>query len=271
MPGDERDWWRRAFEAGVYPLRELTGSPAFRSRTRFEVPFLVRTLGLSKGSTFLDVCCGVGRHALPLAGRGCAVTGVDISARYLREARRAARKEGLRAEFVRRDMRDLGFSDRFDAAASVFTSFGYFPTVEEDLKSLRSVRRALKPGGLFLLDVINGTRTERIMRWQERMGAPALRWAELEDGTVVLEEAEFLARSRIVRNHWTILGGKRREMVSRIRIYGRRDLTRLLRRAGFRTLRVFGEMAPVPYLPLASKRLVVLASRPRNRDRGRRD
>ena len=70
--------------------------------------FLVEILGsgdwpLSAGRA-LDVACGKGRHALYLAERGFHVTGIDISAVALAEARRRALSRSLSVDFLQADL-----------------------------------------------------------------------------------------------------------------------------------------------------------------------
>lgn len=46
-------------------------------KTASEVEFLATILPSRVGARVLDVCCGYGRHAIPLAGRGYTVLGID--------------------------------------------------------------------------------------------------------------------------------------------------------------------------------------------------
>ncbi|MBI5596753.1 MAG: methyltransferase domain-containing protein [Elusimicrobia bacterium] len=263
-----REWWKRAFVSGVYPLPSLVDSLAFQRRTRMELPFLRHALRLRPGTALLDVCCGVGRHSLPLAKAGVAVTGLDVSPVYLREARRRAR--GTRAAFVKGDARRMPFSGRFDAAINMWTSFGYFAKAADDLAMLRSVRRALKPGGLFVLDTINGGRIARVLELQETLGLDSERWVEMQDGTLVLEDPRVVGGTR-VRTRWIFIRGTRRsELVTDIRLYTGRSLSALARRAGLEVLRVYGETARRPYTEAASRRVVLIARRPSPRTRPRR-
>lgn len=255
----ERRWWKRAFVGGEYPLKSLVDSRAFRDRTRLELPFLRRALGLERGTRLLDVCCGVGRHSLPLARAGVAVTGLDVSPVYLAEARRRARAAGLKARFVEGDMRRPHFGPEFDAAMNLWTSFGYFATRAEDLAALKAVRAALKPGGRFLLETINGGRIARVLRLQARLGLDGERWTELPDGTLVLEDPTLEEGGRVVRTRWIFIrGARRRDLVTRIRLYTGASLSALARRAGFRVERVWGEMAFVPYREASSRRVCLL-------------
>ncbi len=89
---------------------------SFTRGTRQEVAFLVDALGLSAGSTVLDVGCGPGRHAVELAEQGIRVVGVDISERFVAVARDLAEQRGVGdlVQFHRADARKMVGDDRFD-------------------------------------------------------------------------------------------------------------------------------------------------------------
>lgn len=258
----ERHWWKRAFVKGDYPLASLVDSLGFKQRTRLELPFLKRALRLRPGMRLLDICCGVGRHSLPLAKEGLDVTGLDVSPVYLTEARRRAKKARLSVRLVRGDMRLANFEAEFDAAMNLWTSFGYFATAAEDLAALRAARAALKPGGLFLLETINGGRISRVLRLQEQLGLDRERWTEMPDGTLVLEDPALVDAGRAVRTRWIFIKGpSRRELVTRIRLYTAKSLSALALRAGFSVVRVTGEMSYAPYREASSRRVCLLLRR----------
>lgn len=255
----ERQWWRRAFIRGDYPLASLVDSSGFKERTRFELPFLKRVLRLRPGTKLLDICCGVGRHCLPLARAGVDVTGLDVSPVYLADARRRAKKAGVALRLVRGDMRRAHFSGEFDVAMNLWTSFGYFSTAAEDLAALRAARAALKPGGLFLLETINGGRLAKVLRLQQQLGLDTERWTEMPDGTLVLEDPSLVDGGRTVRTRWIFIkGASRRDLVTRIRLYTAPSLSSLAKRAGFTVVRVFGEMSYAPYREASSRRVALL-------------
>ena len=248
-------WWKKAFEKGVYPLGTLVRSSAWQKKTRTQISFILRTLRLPKGSKILDVGCGTGRHAIALSQRGYRVIGVDLSPIYLAEARQITRVLKLKAHFVRRDMRRIDFRRQFHAALSLFTSFGYFPKASDDLRVLRGIHRALLPGGLLLLDTLNGYQLHR--RWVGK------RWDELEDGSLALDEVFLLKKENAIKTRWIFIkNGAREEIVSFIRLYTRPGMTHLLRKAGFRAVRFWGTLEGSSYVPAQSHRLVVLARKP---------
>src|SRR5262249_22839496 len=136
-------------------------------RTRQEIRGLLQLMPFWPGARILDVPCGFGRHSIELARRGFRVTGVDISPKLLRTARRNAAVRGVQVEFRRADMRELAYRNRFDAVLNLFTSFGYFGDVG-DLWFLRTLRRALRPGGWLILHLINRDWVVRNFRSRER-------------------------------------------------------------------------------------------------------
>ncbi|MCX5795334.1 MAG: methyltransferase domain-containing protein [Elusimicrobia bacterium] len=258
------NWWRNAFERGVYPLAGLVASPQWKSRTEQEVSFVLHSLPIRARGDVLDVGCGVGRHVIPLAKKGLMVTGVDVSPIYLREARTAARRQGVKARFLKQDMRRMGFDREFDAALSLFTSFGYFARVSDDARVLKNIFNALRPGGRFMIDVVNGGRLRRLFEIAEANGMAMNSWSRLGDGTYLLERPTWdKSRDRLIR-HWTLVKKScHRQMVSFDRIFTRRRLENMIRAAGFRIARTFGDMMGRPYQRSSSPRIVIVASRPR--------
>jgi ubiquinone/menaquinone biosynthesis C-methylase UbiE len=245
-----RDWTKSFFRPEIF----TPGSPDAVAAAGAETAFIWKALGLKKGSRVLDIPCGTGRHAVRLARRGASVLGVDITESYLREARRAAGNLP-NVRFVRGDMRRIPLKSEFDAAINLWTSFGYFDTPAEDLKVLREVARALKPGGLFLIDTADITTIRK--RFQARS------WNKRADGAYVLEDAVYAGGwdPRVV-NTWTVLRAGKPERRSRfvVRAYDRARLCAALRKAGLTPVRSwsglsFDEGAAGP----AGARLVVLS------------
>src|SRR6266542_3005848 len=95
-------------------------------RTAAEVDLVWKLLELEPGLELLDLACGHGRIANPLAERGVRVTGLDATPFFLELARADAAERGVEVEYVEGDMRSIPWSGRFDRVLNWFTSFGYF-------------------------------------------------------------------------------------------------------------------------------------------------
>ena len=119
-------WWQRIFADGSY-LR-LWSSHLTPERTEREVAGVLDLLQPTPGAAVLDLACGQGRIAVPLAQRGYRVTGLDLSEQLLGVAREAADAAGVTVDWHRADMRDIPaeWADRFDYIINIFTAFGYF-------------------------------------------------------------------------------------------------------------------------------------------------
>lgn len=102
----------------------------------------------------LDLGCGPGLYAEKLAERGHKVTGVDFSANSISHARKSAQRKKMDISYRQQDYLELVDEGRYDLIMMIFTDFGVLMP-EERRKLMANVRRALKPGGRFLFDVLN--------------------------------------------------------------------------------------------------------------------
>ncbi len=223
-------------------------------RTRQEVDFIESALGVPKGAAVLDLACGFGRHAIPMAQRGYRMSGVDFNPRYLEMAAEEAKGAGVEVCWVQRDMRRLDFDRAFDAVYSYFTSFGYFSD-DENERVLANVARALKPGGCFLLDMAN--RDWLLTHPQQRI------WNQLEDGSLLMEEITLdLKTSRVISKQTLIErgGAARPTKEFELRGYTCAELTALLGRHGLGVGEVWGGADRSVYSS-ESRRLVMRAER----------
>src|SRR5262249_51145767 len=113
---------------------------------------LLALTGVERGAV-LDLCCGPGRHAVPLALRGLDVTGVDRSPVLLRQTQELAEERGVQSELVREHMRRFVRPAAFDLALNLGLSFGYFEDPAETLAVLANVHESLRPDCAFVLEV----------------------------------------------------------------------------------------------------------------------
>ena len=103
--------------------------------------------------TILDIGCGTGSHALLFSDMGYTVTGVDLSEKMLQLARNKTREQNKQIHFLQEDIRYLDLSQKFDAVVAMFTVLGYQTTNQDIENAIRSVRKHLDSGGLFISDV----------------------------------------------------------------------------------------------------------------------
>ncbi len=131
-----RETWM-AGDFGVIARTIASGAGDFLSR-----------IAIPAGATVLDVACGTGNLAIPLARAGAVVTGIDIASNLIVQARERAAAEGLKVSFDEGDAEALPYADaHFDAVLSMF---GVMFAPRPELAAAE-MARVLKPGGLLAM------------------------------------------------------------------------------------------------------------------------
>jgi SAM-dependent methyltransferase len=139
-----------------------------RSRFDRETPFLAEVFRhYGSVERVLDVGCGTGGHLDRLSRLGLAGTGVDLNERMLDYARTAR----PHLQFHIADMRALRFDQEFDAVICLNTTFSYNLTNEDVVTALDCFHRALRPGGLVVIDVFNPIRLIQTRGYREEIDA----------------------------------------------------------------------------------------------------
>jgi len=176
------DWVKEFFD-GDYYRRDYLAVAHDTERTEKESAFLLNTLELKPTDHCLDLACGSGRHVMALAGEVAHITGYDRTAAYIDLANQTRDATGVEnVEFHVADMREVSDEARFDAAWNYFTAWGYYDD-ETNFDVLKRIRRALKPGGRFLLETINRDMIMTIFQPHD--------FKRYDDGTVVLYDRRF--------------------------------------------------------------------------------
>lgn len=130
---------------------------SFTRGTLGECDFIEREIEHDKRVRILDIGCGTGRHAIELASRGYAVTGIDLSAAQLTRAREKATALNLAIDFQTQDARALNFENEFDLV--IMLCEGAFPLMETDemnYQILANAAKALNEKGKLIFTTLNG-------------------------------------------------------------------------------------------------------------------
>jgi hypothetical protein len=140
----------------------------------------------------------------------------------------------------------------FDAAVSLFTSFGYFEDPAENRQVLANIRDSLRDEGSLILEMMGKEVLARIFRERD--------WSE-QDGILFLEERKVSKDWSWMENRWILLRGQeRREFEVSHWLYSATELSAMLKECGFSSVDVYGDLEGAPYDHRA-RRLVVVAHR----------
>jgi SAM-dependent methyltransferase len=170
-------------------------------------------------------------------------------------AAEVAQESGQKLNLLQGDMREMAFEEMFDGVFSWNTSFGYFEE-EKNFAVAQRVFRALRPGGMFLLDVVN-----RDFAIQQ---SPSQTWFE-GDACVCMDDmsVDFITSRLKVKRSLILDDGRTRESVYSIRLYSLHELGKLLHDVGFRVTEASGHPAtPGVFFGAYSPRIIILAQRP---------
>lgn len=228
--------------------------------------------------TALDVACGIGRHAVELGEAGVDVHGIDISPEYVDRARERANEAGVggRASFEVADMRDLQErTETYDLVTNMWTAFGYFDE-ETNERVAEGLCERTAEDGVLVMELAN----KESMLAEFRASS-----AQENDGLLYVENQEYTPETGRMETNLRLFrtGGEEREddagsdseesetagdpaadyefvghLSWDLRLYGPAELRRLLERAGFSEVSLYGGLDGGS-LQRDSSRLVVIA------------
>jgi SAM-dependent methyltransferase len=193
----------------------------------------------------LDLGCGPGFYTIRLARLGNECVGIDFSPASIRHAgEMAAADEMLACTYRQADVRDGEFGEGFDLVMMIYGQFNVFPR-KRGLEILRNAHRALKPGGVLLLEFHS-------LDLIRREGEKAPSWYSAMSGLfsdgphLVLQENFWHADAAASTTRFGVIDA-RTGAVSRYALsneaYTEGDLADALESVGFSTIEMFPSLS----------------------------
>jgi ubiquinone/menaquinone biosynthesis C-methylase UbiE len=221
----------------------------------------------SAGDPVLEVACGTGRVAVPIALAGYRTVATDVSESMLTGARRRAngKVDPALLTLVKADMADAHSvqGGPFGVVIMALGALSHMSTQERQLAALHSAHQALDPRGVLLVDVFHAS-PARLHAFDGSIGVDGY-W-ELESGTRVERfstHTVFPASQTIETRIWFDVtgddGSVRRVSTSMTQRYvSPGELALMLRSAGFQDMMFYGGYELEPFED-SSDRLIVAA------------
>lgn len=240
---ETKNWYKSWFNSPYYHM-------LYRRRDHEEaavfIDHFLKYLNPPIDDKVLDLGCGKGRHSIYMNSKGYDVTGIDISDQNIAYAKAF---ENEKLHFAIHDMREPFDKENFDLAVNLFTSFGYFDSMDENLRVLRATNANLKNKGRVLIDYLN---------------AELLKNTLVESETQVINNVTFnIARSiddgMIVKKIEIIDGPDTFHFEERVKALDKQDFAGLFAQSGFELLDVFGTYSLTRFIPETSPRLIIIA------------
>ncbi len=241
------------YDALAIDYDEMTEFELRFARERSSIRALIERYNLK---TALDAGCGTGFHSFLLSQLGLQVTAADISQEMLKRTRNHAQGLGFRIEIIHSTFPELKkvLHTKFDSVFCLGNTLAHLLTAKEFFESLRSFHKVLNPQGIIFIQILNYARIlktrERIQSIKEAGGNTFVRFYDYENETIRFNILTIKKREEgIMHSLNSVL----------LRPWTGSDVARLLRRAGFFDVKLFGSIAMADYDAHSSKDLVVFA------------
>ena len=207
----------------------------------------------------LELACGTGQIAVPLARAGRQVVGLDASRAMLDAAGRRAATAGVDVKWVEADMRSFDLGLAFGLIFIARNSLLHLSEPTHFVSTLSAVRRHLAPGGVFAFDVFNPDVRLLARRSGERVGV--MRAPSAEHGELRVESTDdYDAATQVNRATWYISTPSQQDRwvaPLHLRCIFPQELPLLLAASGFRLVSRAGDLAGGAFTS-ASKRQVCI-------------
>ena len=214
-----------------------------------DLPFWTEEARVS-GGPVLELGCGTGRVAIPIAQTGIHVVGLDNSRELLRIARTKARNLRLsrdQIQFMYGDMRRFSLKQQFPLVCIPFNSFLLLLSVAEQFQALLAIRNHLIPSGRLIIDIFVPD-LDRLVSDQGVEPSKGERIESDSDQQLILREQSFCDNFNQIINARNIIEqrdpeGKLAQTVLKeyqLRYIHRFEMQHLLAAAGYNVLDIYG-------------------------------
>lgn len=239
----DNNWFETWFDSPYYHI-------LYQNRNEEEAAIfidgLIEFLQPNPQQRFLDLACGKGRHALQISEKGFATLGVDLSANSIEFAQQF---ESKLLHFAVHDMREIVPAVSFDYILNLFTSFGYFDDISDNLKMLSAIHHMLTAEGIFVLDFFNaGYVLPNIVEREEKLLS-----------NVLFHIHKQVKEKKIVKSITFTDGGKSYHFEEKVNAFTPEDILGMLDQSGFVATETFGSYTLEPFSSKKSERFIVVA------------
>jgi 2-polyprenyl-3-methyl-5-hydroxy-6-metoxy-1,4-benzoquinol methylase len=238
------DWFNSKEYLDVYQHRNESDA-----KLLFEL--IIKHIEIPIKGKVLDLACGPGRHSLLFARKGFDVTGIDLSENLLRVAESSSRKEKLKIQFIKADLRNIELTEKFDLVVNLFTSFGFFEKDEDNFSIFRTASDVLKPGGYFVFDFLNSTFVENNLvreSSENKLNEKIIQKRRIEGDRVI--------KDIIIQYNGTV-----KTFYESVKLYRWQKLHEVIKENGLAIKNTFGDFTGSDFMEATSPRIIIIAQK----------
>jgi len=238
-------WFEDWFESEYYHI-------LYNERGRREAKLFLDNLNsflqLKSHHQILDLACGRGRHANYLASMGLPVTGLDLSVSSIKYAKKHRKGN---ASFHIHDMREPFGVNSYQIILNLFTSFGYFEDLKDNILVINNIANALMPEGKVIIDYFNSNYLKQHLVQQEIKKTNGVKFfiKKMVQENFVYKHIRFIDK------------GEEYIYAERVMLIALDQIESWLKNRGLQLVQVFGNYQLDMYCPNTSPRMIIIAEK----------
>jgi SAM-dependent methyltransferase len=238
---NSENWFSTWFDSPYYHI-------LYKNRNEEEAQVfmdnITNYLNMPENGTILDLACGKGRHSIYLNKLGYQVTGVDLSENSIAIANESS-NESLK--FKTHDMREP-MNETYDAVFNLFTSFGYFDTYEDNIKTLKAIKDSINEYGFGVIDFFNADFIIENLVAEETK----------EIDGITFNIKRFVENKKIIKEIRFEDKGETYNFTEKVSAFTLVDFEAMMEEAGIYLLEIFGDYKLKKFYKSQSERLIMI-------------
>ncbi|RPG80602.1 MAG: class I SAM-dependent methyltransferase [Crocinitomicaceae bacterium TMED135] len=242
---DNNEWFVSWFDSKYYHI-------LYSDRTDYEahnfIYQLKNHLSLDSKEKVLDLGCGRGRHSKTLSEFFKTLDGIDISKENIDFA---TSNKSKNQNFYLSDMRNFKMSNSYGYIFNLFTSFGYFDELSDNVKVLENCNHHLKKNGLLIIDFLNAKKIKKTIKNIQEIKTIS---------NIIFEIDKYILNNYIFKKIKIIDGDSVLNFVEKVQLFELDDFIKMLEKTGFTEISAFGDYKMNPYRS-NSNRLILCAKK----------
>lgn len=238
---NSENWFSTWFDSPYYHI-------LYKNRNEEEAQVfmdnITNYLNMPENGTILDLACGKGRHSIYLNKLGYQVTGVDLSEKSIAIANESS-NESL--QFKTQDMREP-MNKTYDAVFNLFTSFGYFDTYEDNIKTLKAIKDSINEYGFGVIDFFNADFIIENLVAEETK----------EIDGITFNIKRFVENKKIIKEIRFEDKGETYNFTEKVSAFTLADFEAMMEEASIYLLEIFGDYKLKKFYKSQSERLIMI-------------
>lgn len=238
---NSENWFSTWFDSPYYHI-------LYKNRNEEEAQVfmdnITNYLNMPENGTILDLACGKGRHSIYLNKLGYQVTGVDLSENSIAIANKYSNET---LQFKTHDMREP-CNKTYDAVFNLFTSFGYFDTYEDNIKTLNAIKDSINEYGFGVIDFFNSDFIIENLVAEENK----------EIDGITFNIKRFVENKKIIKEIRFEDKGESFYFSEKVSAFTLSDFETMMEEAGIYLLEIFGDYKLRKFYKTQSERLIMI-------------